>query len=228
MAKDVLKNFLNIMAIEINDFYGFMEKLGNRLNQPLPGNIAHNKMVAKSRPALNSVPNEFTKSSAVLILFYPSAQNINIPLILRPKYDGMHGGQVAFPGGRVEKTDENLIRTALREAQEEIGIRISDVTIIGQLTELFIPPSNYMVQPVVGFLNAKPAFYPDPKEVDLVFEVSLQELADPNIITTEILDVRGVEIEAPLYSIMGNTIWGATAMMIAELLMIINELKEIN
>lgn len=215
------------MNSERPDFYELMTKIGNRLTQPLPGDVAHNMMAASSRFSMNKGPNEFTRNSAVLILFYPTENNIRIPLILRPKYDGMHGGQVAFPGGRIEKTDENLIRTALREAQEEIGIRTSDVTVIGQLTELYIPPSNFLVQPVVGFMNFKPAFYPDPKEVELVFEADLDEMSNPNIISIDLLDVKGVEIKAPTYSFNGQTVWGATAMMLAELLMVIEESKEI-
>lgn len=203
------------------NFYHKMERISERLKHPLPGEIAHNLMAATSRASLPKTPNETTKKSAVLILFYPHENNINIPLILRPNYDGMHGGQVAFPGGRTEKSDENLIRTALREAQEEIGIRTSDVQIIGELTQLYIPPSNFMVQPVVGYMESKPSFYPDPREVDLVFEISLDEITNPSIISEEILNVRGVEVQAPIYSIQGHKVWGATAMMIAELLMII-------
>jgi 8-oxo-dGTP pyrophosphatase MutT (NUDIX family) len=215
------------MNTERRDFYQLMERINKRLLEPLPGNEAHKIMAASSRLALNKVPNEQTRNSAVLILFYPNENGIKIPLILRPKYDGMHGGQVAFPGGRIEKTDKNLIRTALREAQEEIGIRISDVNIIGQLTELYIPPSNFLVQPVVGYMDFKPVFYPDQKEVELVFEADLTEISNPNIISEQILEVKGVEIIAPIYSFGGQTIWGATAMMIAELLMVIEQSNEL-
>lgn len=206
-------------------FYDLMEGLKKRLQHPLPGEIAHNLMAAKSRISLPKSPNSTTKKSAVLILFYPDYDSINIPLILRPQYDGMHGGQVAFPGGRNEKTDENLIRTALREAQEEIGIRTSDVQIIGELTELYIPPSNFLVQPVLGFMDKKPAFYPDPREVESVFEISLDQITNPSIISHEILNVRGVDVEAPIYAINEFKVWGATAMMIAELLMVIENTK---
>ncbi|MES2798351.1 MAG: CoA pyrophosphatase [Bacteroidota bacterium] len=208
------------------DFYSLMDKLKERLALPLPGEMAHQLMAAKSRMSLPKTPNSNTKKSAVLILFYPFESGINIPLILRPPYDGMHGGQVAFPGGRNEKTDENLIRTALREAQEEIGIRIADVSILGQLSELYIPPSNFLVQPVVGFMHSRPTFYPDPKEVDTVFEISLEQLINPNIVSEEILNVRGVEVEAPIYAFQNHKVWGATAMMIAELLMVLDWEKE--
>jgi 8-oxo-dGTP pyrophosphatase MutT (NUDIX family) len=128
---------------------------------------------------------------------------------------------MAFPGGRYEKTDEDLIRTALREAQEEIGIKASDVQILGQLTELFIPPSNFFVLPVIGKLSYRPDFYPDPREVEAVLEVSLNEMMDETIVGSTLLDVRGVSIDAPFYDIQGHQVWGATAMMISELLTVI-------
>ncbi len=106
---------------------------------------------------------------------------IYFPLILRPAYDGVHSGQVAFPGGRYEKTDENLIRTALREAQEEIGLRLNDVKVLGILTELFIPASNFYVLPVVATIPYRPDFYPDPREVEDIFEIKLKDISDASI-----------------------------------------------
>ncbi|MFN3382641.1 MAG: NUDIX hydrolase, partial [Runella zeae] len=125
------------------------------------------------------------------------------------------------PGGRYEKTDENLIRTALREAQEEIGIKAADVKVLGTLTELFIPPSNFFVLPVIGKLAYKPDFYPDPREVEAIVEVSLEELKDEKIIGATQLEVRGMTVDAPFYDIQGHKVWGATAMMISELLTVL-------
>ena len=206
----------------MSDFTTFIEKLKIQLQQPLPGKAAHDKMASDTRLKLKMPsPNERTRESAILILFYPYENEIYLPLILRPQYDGVHGGQMAFPGGRAEREDENLIRTAMREAQEEIGVRLTDITVIGQLTKLFIPPSNFFVQPVVGYMNHRPDFYPDAKEVDKVVEISLQEINNPKIIGRKTLNVRGVEIDAPYYKIQENTVWGATAMMISELLEVI-------
>ncbi|MBC7892983.1 MAG: CoA pyrophosphatase, partial [Sphingobacteriaceae bacterium] len=123
------------------------------------------------------------------------------------------------------RTDESLVRTALREAQEEIGIRVSDVTVLGQLTELFIPPSNFMVLPVVGCMNRQPDFYPDPREVDAVIEVRLSEIADDRIRTSRTLDVRGATVEAPGFEIQNHYIWGATAMMLSELLEVVRSVE---
>ncbi len=203
-------------------FLPFTENIKKRLQEPLPGKIAHEKMASDARLKLKMPsPSERTRESAVLILLYPQNEKIYIPLILRPQYDGVHGGQMAFPGGRAEKEDENLIRTAMREAQEEIGVRLTDVKILGKLTKLFIPASNFYVQPVIGFINHKPEFYPDAREVDKVVEVSLDEILNPSNIGRKILNVRGVEVDAPFYQIQEHIVWGATAMMIAELIAVL-------
>jgi 8-oxo-dGTP pyrophosphatase MutT (NUDIX family) len=199
-------------------FSEFTESLTRQLQKPLPGEAAHLRMVAQSRLRASVRPNERTRKSAVLILFYPHRGEIHLPLILRPAYDGVHSGQVAFPGGRYERTDEHLIRTALREAQEEIGLRLTDVTVLGTLTELFIPPSNFFVLPVVASMPYPPEYFPDPREVERVFEVRLQEITDKSIIGESEIQVRGVPIQAPHYMVQNHKIWGATAMMISELL----------
>lgn len=202
-------------------FTDFTESLAAKLKNPLPGEAAHQRMVSQSRLRLSATPNERTRKSAILILFYPYQEEIYFPLILRPAYDGVHAGQMAFPGGRFERTDENLIRTALREAQEEIGLRLTDVEVLGVLSELFIPASNFFVLPVVASMPYRPEFYPDPREVEKVFEVRLQEIMDKSIIGESEIQVRGVTIQAPHYMVQNYKIWGATAMMISELLTVI-------
>ncbi|CCH53283.1 NUDIX hydrolase [Fibrisoma limi BUZ 3] len=206
-------------------FHTFTDTLRQRLQEPLPGEVAHSKMAAASRYRLGIKPNERTRRSAVLICFYPYRGSIYLPLILRPQYDGVHAGQMAFPGGRMERFDENLTRTALREAQEEIGIRVSDVTVLGHLTELFIPPSNFYVLPVIGTLPYRPDFYPDPREVEAVVEVDLDTLLDETIVGDSQVEVRGMTVDAPFYQIENYRVWGATAMMISELLMVIGSVK---
>ncbi|MFT4031826.1 MAG: CoA pyrophosphatase, partial [Siphonobacter sp.] len=112
---------------------------------------------------------------------------------------------------------------ALREAQEEIGIKASDVKVLGSLTKLYIPPSNFWVLPVIGTLNYRPDFYPDPIEVDTIFEVDLQEIMNETILGIEQRESKGFTFDAPYYLLQQNHVWGATAMMIAELLMVIRE-----
>jgi len=193
----------------------FINKLTQQLALPLPGEVAFQKMSIPSRSIWK--PNEKTRKSAVLILFYKHLNDIYIPLILRPKYDGVHAGQMAFPGGRFENSDENLIRTAVREAQEEIGIKASDVKVIGQLTEIYIAPSNFLALPIVGYLPYRPDFYPDPREVDKIFEINLKEFLNTDNISTTTIKIKDFSLEVPCYIIQNNIIWGATALMISEL-----------
>jgi len=152
--------------------------LRHRLSLPLPGRDAQLRMAHAERKinlARYKVPQD-ARWGGVLILLYEDQDEIKFPLILRPDYDGVHSGQVAFPGGRFEPPDENIINTALRETAEEIGIHPGDVQLIGALTELYIPPSNFLVHPHVGMLSYKPGFFPDPKEVVKVIEVSMDDL----------------------------------------------------
>lgn len=199
-------------------FEEFTNSLSAKFKRPLSGKLAHARMLANSESRLNAKPDVRTRKSAVLILFYPHQGEVYLPLILRPAYDGVHSGQMAFPGGRYEPTDENLIRTAKREAQEEIGLRLTDVRVAGILTELFIPPSNFLVLPVVAHIPYRPEFFPDPREVDKVLEVPLREIEDKTIIGSSEIQVADHFIQAPHYLIQQYKVWGATAMMISEML----------
>lgn len=206
------------------NFSLFINKLQSELTKPLPGEAAFAKMSVPHRDMFQA--NEKTKKSAVLILLYEVKNEIHIPLILRPKYDGVHAGQMAFPGGRYENSDKSLIQTALREAQEEIGIKASDVQVLGELTEMYIAPSNFLVLPIVGVLNYKPDFYPDSREVDTVFEIKLNELMNENIIGTTNVSARGFTFDVPCYNIQEHKIWGATALMISELNTIVESIQK--
>ncbi|WP_025763629.1 NUDIX hydrolase [Dyadobacter tibetensis] len=201
-----------------NSFDIFVKQFSEKLKLPLPGELSHQRMQASSRNKLNFKPNERTRRSAILILFYPYQNDIYFPVILRPPYDGVHSGQIAFPGGRQEPTDRDLVQTALREAQEEIGLRLNEVKVLGQLSQLFIPPSNFNVLPVVACTPSRPSFYPDPREVADIYEIPFSEIIKQEIIGSSQIIIRGEPVTAPYYKIDNKEIWGATAMMISELL----------
>jgi 8-oxo-dGTP pyrophosphatase MutT (NUDIX family) len=197
------------------------EYIRERLRGTLPGERAQLKMAAatRARTGIRLAPDDTTRTGAVLILFYPHEGVIYLPLIRRPVYPGVHSGQVAFPGGRVDETDTSLTATALREAWEEVGVRPSDVDVLGQLTPLFVYASNFMVYPVVGAAYSRPEFRADPYEVDALLEVPLTQLQDiTRIGSKEIIVRENITIEAPYYDLQGHTVWGATAMIISELL----------
>ncbi len=209
------------------DFLTYIRALEDRLRRPLPGRRAQMRMTSLERMhrLLNGSVPEDARPSSVLVLLYPHRDGIGFPLIQRPEYPGVHSGQISLPGGKKEDTDESLIYTALRETNEEIGVDPRQVQVIGQLTELYIPPSNFLVTPVVGFIPVRPEFRPDAGEVDRIVEVTLQQLTDPSHRDRKKIRIPlGLSLSFPAYVMDGNVIWGATAMMLSELEAIIGEL----
>ncbi len=156
--------------------------------------------------------------SAVLLLIYPTKESkAGLVFIQRPQYDGAHSGQISLPGGRFEPSDSSLEYTALRESYEEIGVPPDKVEVVGKLTDLFIPPSNFLVSPYIGIIAERPDFVIDKNEVEHIIEVDLEVFFNPQYCVTKELHLRhGYSIKTPCYVINGYTIWGATAMIIAE------------
>lgn len=198
---------------------GLIERLENRLKQPLPGEEAQFLMAPLGRPKTGQI--DFAqlnpKKSAVLILLFPSAIGVDTVLIQRPMYDGVHSGQIAFPGGKFEEADQTLDQTALREANEEIGVLKDKIRLIGQLSDLYIPPSNFMVSPYIGFISEKPNFILNSREVEKTITTDLLMLGQRPILEKVITNGSGFKIKTPYIEIDGHTTWGATAMMISEL-----------
>ena len=201
-------------------------KLQERLEKPLPGLEAQLLMATKKRlkfPFMTAVPSR-AKPSGVLILLYPFKEDIFFILMRRPDYTGVHSGQISLPVGKAEKNDRDIIETALREAHEEVGILPSEVSIIGLLTPLYIPPSNYIVTPVVAWADHRPEFSGDPREVDEILEISFTDFVDDrNVLKKRIKLFMGISANFPCFFIGGNIIWGATAMMLSEFRVILKE-----
>jgi 8-oxo-dGTP pyrophosphatase MutT (NUDIX family) len=206
------------------EFADLIHALAEELQKPLPGRAAQLKMssMTRMRELMKwSVP-ESARLSSVLILLYPFRGTIGLVLMLRPDYRGVHSRQISLPGGKKEETDESLIFTALREASEEIGIEPGQVRVIGQLTELYIPPSNFLVTPIVGYSSHTPVFRADPGEVERIIQISLKDLMDErNRMIKKIRISVGLTLNAPAYCLHGDIIWGATAMMLSEFLEIV-------
>ncbi len=204
----------------------FFSWLTHRMKHPLPGIPAQQRMASPVRVRewkKLGIPDN-ARPGAVLILFYPGEKTVSLVLIQRPKYQGVHGGQISFPGGKREEGDESLIYTALRESNEEIGINPDDIHVMGKLTPLYIPPSNYLVTPVVGYTCHPPSFFPDKKEVDSIIEIAFTELIKKDIIEHRTIRTSvGLFTDTPAFVIGPHVIWGATAMIISELLEITGE-----
>jgi 8-oxo-dGTP pyrophosphatase MutT (NUDIX family) len=168
-------------------------------------------------------PGEDARVAAVLILLYPFNNSIYTVFMQRHNYDGVHGGQISFPGGKMENADKDLIETALREVNEETGVDPKTISIIGTLTPLFIPVSNMLVTPVVGWSAKKPDYIEQPEEVVFLFDADIKRLLEPSILKTKPMQIRGESINVKYFDYDGNVIWGATAMMLHELLTIIRK-----
>ncbi|WMN05998.1 CoA pyrophosphatase [Marivirga arenosa] len=207
------------MITDLKDF------LTERLLKALPGDNAHQQMMAKPiGQRFKMKYSEPPKKGAVMIALYPFDNKVYFPLMKRPPYQGVHGGQVSLPGGKKEDSDQTLIETAIRETYEEIGVKISDQQVIGSLSDLNVTASNFIVKPVISILNEKPEFSRDPREVEHIFQAELEHLIHPQTIQEKELTVaKEVRLKAPFFDIDEKVVWGATAMILSEFVEILKE-----
>ncbi|MDD3875612.1 MAG: CoA pyrophosphatase [Bacteroidales bacterium] len=210
------------MTVQYNtsemEFAQTILKLKEKLDEKkLPGISAHELMLPKNRPL--KIPENLKnpqKLCSVLILLYPKDNSIFSVLTERNTYDGIHSGQISLPGGKQEKFDKDLIETALRESHEEIGIQTELVNVMGTLTPIFIPPSNFWVLPVVGNIKQAPEFKIAVNEVSKLIEYDIKLLLDEKNVKEKMFSGAGYEISAPFFDISGSCVWGATAMILSE------------
>jgi 8-oxo-dGTP pyrophosphatase MutT (NUDIX family) len=203
------------------------ELLKQKLSQKLPGMDSHLKMAPEHRvqELLSISESEFNpRLSAVLVILFEENNKLKIVFIRRSEYVGIHSGQMAFPGGRYEESDGDLRVTALREVEEEIGVGQETLEVIGQLSDLYVPPSNFMVRAFVAFAHQRPVYQKDDREVQEVIEFNLMDFYQKNIIKRKDFPAHNNvrKTNAPYYEIDGVIIWGATAMIMAELLEVLN------
>lgn len=197
-----------------------VERLRSRLLLPLPGREAQERMISRVRPMPDVIPDT-ARDSAVLQLIYPVDDDIRILFIRRTEDGRAHGGQISFPGGRHEPEDASLMITALREAEEEVGIVASEVEVLGALTPMYIPISFFMVHPFLAWSPRRPEFLPSEHEVSEVIEISVMDLFNPSNKTVRDVwpaSLPGLKLTVPVYQLPNDQfIWGATAMMLSEL-----------
>jgi len=165
------------------------------------------------------------KKAGVLALFYPNkTQQTKFLLTLRANYNGTHSSQISFPGGKFDKSDQTLQNTALRETEEEVGIRSSQINIFKEMTEVYIPPSNFLVTPYLGIISKTPAFIKN-YEVEQLIEVSLKDLLDDQKLSKTTLSTSYAKnLEVPCFKLNNYIVWGATAMMLSEINDLLKEL----
>jgi 8-oxo-dGTP pyrophosphatase MutT (NUDIX family) len=201
-----------------------IDYLRRRLTEPLPGRDAHLRMAPNPRrwPA----PGAVLRPAAALLLIYPHENGWWVPLTVRGADLRHHGGQVSLPGGRLDRPDESVIEAALREAHEEVGIVPGDVEVLGELTPLPIPVSGFLLHPVVGTSVARPAFVPAEAEVDRLIEVPVTRLLEPDVVAWErrvLSQMPDVTADIPYFALDGARVWGATAMVLAEFIAVLEE-----
>ena len=197
-----------------------IQRIEQRLQSSLPGRDAHLRMAHATRRHYVDAPTA-ARQAGVLMALFPKNEEWHILFIERNASDrDHHGGQISFPGGKAEPLDGSMLNTALRETEEEVGIGREQVRVLGGLTELFIPVSNFQVHPFLGFLDFPPIYKLQAEEVNDVLEVPLSHFQQPG--TRQVTDIRiNPQItlkNVPYFDLHGRVLWGATAMMLNELL----------
>jgi len=196
------------------------ENIKQALQKTLPGTSSHSKMLPPNRPLMaDSHKRKHLKHSSVLLLLFEENEDLFACLIKRPKHMKHHAGQIALPGGRVEKS-ETALETALRETHEEIGIPRESITILGSLSELYVAVSQFLIYPFVGWLDTKPEFKVNHDEVEKTVVFPLLQFNN-NFEEEELETITG-KLKVPCIRYNGEIIWGATAMILSEFYDILN------
>ena len=201
------------------DFKNLIPKI---TNLELPGKPAMFEMAPMERVKnLKTIDIEKMnpRQSAVMALFYPNKDDQTfLVLILRKTYKGVHSAQIGFPGGKVENSDSSLEMTARRETEEEIGVAADGISVFKTMTQAYIPPSNFYVQPFLGFVEEEPLFVPQESEVEDILRVDIDDfLAEDSIIEETLSTSYATDISVPAFHLNGHVVWGATAMMLNEI-----------
>jgi len=187
------------------------------LNMPRPGLEALLRMATRPRPGGAGLPSGHSpRQGGVLLLLYPIDSHLHLVLTRRTEQVANHKGQISLPGGAREPGDRSLLATALRETREELGVCIELLQVLGPLTSLYIPPSDYCIQPYVAYAAVRPDFSLEPTEVAELLEMPLKQLLDPATREEAIWELRGHPVVVPFYRLGEHRIWGATAMVLSE------------
>jgi 8-oxo-dGTP pyrophosphatase MutT (NUDIX family) len=205
----------------------FIDTFSEIVKAGLPGEQAHAEVMPVSRKFTSDALKSATslRQSAVGVILYPQDATINSVLIQRPSYEGTHSNQVSFPGGKMDETDHDLEFTARRECFEEIDLPMGFGNRIGELTNVYIPVSNFRVQPYIFYVDDLPPLTPDAREVDSIISFDVFELIkEETLKSTNLRMSQGfIQKDVPYYDINGHVVWGATAMMLSELKAILKQ-----
>ncbi len=206
----------------MSDYSKHIQTIWKSLNGNLPGWTEQKKYLPHSPiPGIEYTTNKTLQKGAVLACLYEEQGDLMTILIERTQDTSPHSGQIAFPGGKYEPEDKNQVATALREAEEEIGIDKQDIQVIGTLSPVEIPVSGFTVLPVIGYYDTIPQLNPNPREVNSIIQTPLIPLIES--LETRVITVRKHKVKTPVFSSNGHIIWGATAMVLGELKAILHK-----
>jgi len=210
-------------------FSEFKKSISKIENFEVLGEEAHLQMAPNFRKTeLEQVNIEAKKpkEAGVMVLFYPNSEEETcLTLILRKTYKGVHSAQIGFPGGRREKKDKDLQETALRETHEEVGVHPKEIKVLKELTKIYIPPSNFWVQPFFGIAEKTPNFKKQESEVEEILEVKLSDfLNNDNLVEETLSTSYAKNVSVPAFYLNQQIVWGATGMMLNEVKALLNEM----
>lgn len=204
--------------MKFDEFLKYIPKIANEF---VSATKAHEKMAPKERLAELAqldLSKKDVRNAAVMMLFYPKDTITHLVLIIRATYPGVHSSQIAFPGGKLEDTDADLKAAALRETEEEIGVIKNSIEVIRPFSEIYIPPSNFLVSPFLGICKNELTFILQEDEVAGIIELPLSDfMDDSNVVTRKLTTSYAVDIDVPAFLVKEHVVWGATAMMMSEL-----------
>lgn len=211
----------------MNSKNNFFDYLYERLSGELPGAKAHMKMApfGDLERLENNKPRPNSKRSAVLLLL---TENKDVLFTLRSSKLRKHSGQISFPGGRQDpnETDEE---TALRETEEEVGIPPSNIELLGTLSNLYVPPSDNVIQPVVAKLSKPSPIKVNPDEVDEAFFVNLNQFEGEEKLKVKSTEYKGKPFSFPYWDVHHKVpLWGATAIIMSEFMHLVDEFTRKN
>jgi 8-oxo-dGTP pyrophosphatase MutT (NUDIX family) len=207
----------------------FCKELIKSYHQGLPGTEAQLQMAPLQRKenSNNYFLKNNSKQSAVTVLWFESESIPHLLLTQRTAQLKHHGNQISFPGGRKDDQDASLIDTALRELKEEVGVAASEVNLVGDLTSLYIPVSNYFVQPFLAVASERINFSINTSEVQAVIKLPIFDLIDDKRIAQESIKLgNGLLQKVPAFKIDNKIIWGATAMILSEVKAIVKRIYD--
>lgn len=197
---------------------GFIDRLRVRLAGDLPGEDAQFRMAPRARKRMHETASMLphARQSAVLLYLFPDRSDWRIVLMKRTEYEGAHSGQVSIPGGQLEPGEDH-VQAAVREFSEETGVAVAGTQLVGRLSRLFIPTSNFVVETFVAYGPVRPVFAPDPEEVERILEMRVSGLIDDETVKRGRAPLGDeLWVETPYFDVDGHMVWGATAMILSE------------